>query len=99
MPDPIQPPAPPGRAALKAEPVGEVGAVSVRPAAPAAPLPLDYIDPEHQGDDRELLETFYGACRADGGTHHEIYLRGIKAVLAARPAASPAPEPGEVGES
>jgi len=55
-----------------------------RPAAPAA-LPPDYIDPEHQGDDRELLETFYGACNAEGGTADEIYLRGIRAVLAARP--------------
>ena len=70
------------------------------PAASPAPLPLDYIDPEHQGDDRELLETFYGACKAEGGTADEIYLRGIRAVLAARPAAPPAPEAkaGELGE-
>ena len=63
-----------------------------RPAAPAAPLPLDYIDPEHQGDDRELLETFYGACKAEGGTADEIHLRGIRAVLAARHAAPAAPD-------
>ena len=61
-------------------------------AAPAAPLPPDYIDHEHQGDDREMLETFYGACSAEGGTVDEITLRGIKAVLAARPAAPAAPE-------
>ena len=59
-------------------------------------LPLNYIDPEHQGDDRELLETFYGACNAEGGTADEIHLRGIRAVLATRPAAPPAPEVGRV---
>ena len=61
-------------------------------------LPLDYIDPEHQGEDLELLETFYRACAAEGGTADEIHLRGLRAVLAARPAALPAPEVGEVGE-
>ena len=67
-------------------------------AALAAPLPPDYIDHEHQGDDREMLETFYGACSAEGGTVDEITLRGIKAVLAARPAAPAAPEGGDVAE-
>jgi hypothetical protein len=47
-------------------------------------LPPDYIDPEHQGEDLELLETFYRACAAEGGTADEIHLRGIRAVLAAR---------------
>ncbi len=68
-----------------------------RPAVPVA-LPPNYIDPEHQGADRELLEAFYGACNAEGGTADEIHLRGIRAVLAARPAAPPAPVEGEVGE-
>jgi len=45
----------------------------------------------------ELLQTFYQACNAEGGTADEIYLRGIRAVLAARPTAPPAPEVGEVG--
>jgi hypothetical protein len=49
------------------------------------PLPPDYIDDEHQGGDRELLEVFYRACNAEGGTADEIHLRGIKAVLALRP--------------
>jgi hypothetical protein len=29
-----------------------------------------------------MLETFYLACRAEGGTADEIHLRGLKAVLA-----------------
>jgi hypothetical protein len=49
------------------------------------PLPPDYIDPEHQGEDRELLEVFYLATFSDGGTADEIALRGIRAVLAHRP--------------
>ena len=58
-----------------------------RPANPTTPppLPFDYIDPEHQGEDRELLEAFYRATNAEGGTADEIYLRGIRAVLALRP--------------
>ena len=79
------------------------------PTPPA--LPPNYIDPEHTGQDRELLETFYRAARADGGTADECILRGVKAVLATHPANPPAPEPlngylqdppapepGEVGE-
>jgi len=32
------------------------------------PLPTNYIDPEHQGeDDLELLQTFYQACQSEGG--------------------------------
>jgi hypothetical protein len=45
-------------------------------------LPPGYIDPEHKGQDRELLEVFYRACRSEGGTADEIHLRGLKAVLA-----------------
>jgi broad specificity phosphatase PhoE len=67
-----------------------------RPAAPPAPLPPGYIDPEHHGENLELLETFYGGCNAEGGTADEIHLRGIRAVLAARPAAPAAPETGEM---
>jgi hypothetical protein len=48
-----------------------------------------YIDPEHKGQDRELLEVFYRACRSEGGTADEIHLRGLKAVLAL---AQPEPE-------
>jgi hypothetical protein len=60
------------------------------PAAAPAPgenLATDYIDPEHTGQDRELLEVFYRACNSEGGTADEIHLRGIKAVLAALRAA------------
>ena len=49
------------------------------------PLPPGYIDAEHQGEDRKLLEAFYGATNAEGGTADEIHLRGIRAVLALRP--------------
>ena len=67
------------RTALNAEPEGEE-------------LPPDYIDREHTGQDRELLEVFYRACNAEGGTADEIHLRGLKAVLAARPVTPPTPE-------
>lgn len=73
-------------AALAAEPVGEG----------PPPLPSNYIDPEHQGEDMKVLQVFYRACNAEGGTADEIHLRGIRAVLAARPAAPPAPEVGQV---
>jgi hypothetical protein len=75
-----------------------LGAVLARWALPAAPPPLppSYIDPEHKGQDRELLQTFYRACQAEGGTADEIHLRGIRAVLAAHPAAPPAPEVWEL---
>lgn len=55
------------------------------------PLPANYIDPEHQGEDLELLQTFYRACQAEGGTADEIHLRGVRAVLAARPTIQPEP--------
>ena len=56
------------------------------PAVPAPPadgdaLPEGYIDPEHSGDDRALLETYYAACQAEGGTADDITLRGLRAVL------------------
>jgi GNAT superfamily N-acetyltransferase len=54
-------------------------------------LPPNYIDPEHQGQDRELLEAFYQACRSEGGTADEIHLRGIKAALATQQTALPVP--------
>ena len=65
-------------------------------AALATPPPLapNYIDPEHHGEDRELLQVFYAACNAEGGTADEIHLRGIRAVMAACPAlATPPPGP------
>jgi hypothetical protein len=63
--------------------IADAAIEAMRPTAPPA-LPPDYIDPEHQGEDLELLETFYRACAAEGGTADEIHLRGIRAVLAAR---------------
>ncbi len=47
----------------------------------SSPLPVDYIDPEHTGVAREVLEVFYAACRSEGGTADEIHLRGLEAVL------------------
>ena len=58
------------------------------------PLPSNYIDSEHTGQDLELLEIFYAACQAEGGTADEIHLRGIRAVLAATE-----PEPPAAGAS
>ena len=49
-----------------------------------------YIDPEHQGQDLEMLQAFYRACNAEGGTADEIHLRGIKAALATQQAAQSA---------
>jgi hypothetical protein len=68
-------------------------AVLARWGCPGAspPLPANYIDPEHQGEDLELLQTFYRACQAEGGTADEIHLKGIRAVLAARPTIQPEP--------
>ena len=67
----------------------------ITPTTPPA-LPPNYIDPEHTGQDRELLEVFYRACNAEGGSADEIHLRGLKAVLAAHPATPPAPDLGEM---
>ena len=52
-------------------------------------LPPNYIDPEHTGEDRKLLETFYVGLMFEGGTADEITLRGIRAVIAAHEAARP----------
>jgi hypothetical protein len=49
---------------------------------------------EHTGKDRKLLEAFYLACLAEGGTTDEITLRGIRAAIAAHEAARPQPVPG-----
>lgn len=46
-----------------------------------ANLPDNYIDSEHTGFARDLLETFYRACQSEGGTSDEINLRGLYAVL------------------
>ena len=64
------------------------------------PLPSGYIDPEHKGEDLALLETFYRACLAEGGTVNEIELRGIRAVLATHstPQPEPAPKPPSLKE-
>ena len=61
------------------------------------PEPSGYIDPEHKGEDLALLETFYRACNAEGGTADEIQLRGIRAVLATHSTPQP-PADGEVAE-
>ena len=55
-------------------------------------LPPGYIDPEHTGADRHLLQVFYRACQSEGGTADEINLRGIRAVLADAALAQPEPE-------
>jgi hypothetical protein len=57
-----------------------------------------YIDPEHQGQDLEMLQAFYLACGAEGGTADEIHLRGIKAALATQQAALPALKTGNLAE-
>ena len=61
-------------------------------------LPSGYIDPEHKGEDLALLETFYRACLAEGGTVDEITLRGIRAVLATHSTPQPEPAPVAVSE-
>jgi hypothetical protein len=66
-------------------------------ASQPQPLPSGYIDPEHKGEDLALLETFYRACNAEGGTADEIQLRGIRAVLATHSTPQP-PADGEVAE-
>ena len=40
------------------------------------------INPEHQGEDRQILHVFYDACMSEGGSADEIHLRGLRAVLA-----------------
>ena len=55
------------------------------PTRGTPPLSPGYIDAEHQGEDRKLLEVFYGAANAEGGTTDEQVLRGIRAVMALRP--------------
>lgn len=77
---------PPEHAALLPAPASTAGRAAdlLEQSTPPA-LPPDYIDPEHQGEDRKLLEAFYGATNAEGGTADEIHLRGIRAVLALRP--------------
>ena len=68
-----------------------------REAIPPAPEPVElppgYIDAEHTGRDREMLEAFYKACRSEGGTADEVNLRGLKDVLSrwGRPAIEPVP--------
>jgi hypothetical protein len=62
---------------------------------PYRALPSGYIDPEHKGEDLALLETFYRACLAEGGTVDEINLRGIRAVLATHTTPQP-PADGEL---
>ena len=47
--------------------------------------------------DEKLLQIFDAACLSEGGTTDEIHLRGLRAVLARRPAPEP-PAEGEVEE-
>jgi hypothetical protein len=67
--------------------------ITAQPAPPPG-----YIDPEHSGADRELLEVFYAACNSEGGTADEIHLRGIRAVLAAQPAPPAEEEVSELAQ-
>ena len=77
----------------KTEKLMNAMAATTAALATPPPLPPNYIDPEHHGEDRELLQVFYAACNAEGGTADEIHLRGIRAVMAARPAlATPPPK-------
>ena len=48
-------------------------------------LPPGYIDAEHQGGDRELLEAFQRAWWAESGSSDKCHMAGIRAVLALRP--------------
>ena len=54
-------------------------------AATPPPLLPDYIDAEHQGEDRELLEAFQRAWWAESGSSDKCHMAGIRAVLALRP--------------
>ena len=84
----------------KTEKLMDAMAATVAALATPPPLAPNYIDPEHHGEDRELLQVFYAACNAEGGTADEIHLRGIKAVMAAPAAlATPPPEPPTVMEA
>jgi hypothetical protein len=59
-------------------------ALATPPPEPPTELPVltpGYIDFEHTGQDREILDAFYRACNSEGGTADEIHLRGIRAVL------------------
>ena len=60
-------------------------APAAEPVATPPPLPPEYIDPEHQGEDRKLLEAFQRAWWADGGRCVDRDMRGIWAVMALRP--------------
>jgi hypothetical protein len=86
-------------AAVLAAAADQADAVNVPAKAEAAlaqpeptGLPPGYIDPEHTGADRHLLQVFYRACLSEGGTADEIHLRGIRAVLADAALAQPEPE-------
>lgn len=68
------------RAAIAAD--RDLTAALAKPADGPAALPANFIDPEHSGTNREMLEEFYAATFCEGGTDDEITLRGINAVLA-----------------
>jgi hypothetical protein len=58
--------------------------IAIYKPEPPTELPVltpGYIDFEHTGQDREILDAFYRACNSEGGTADEIHLRGIRAVL------------------
>jgi hypothetical protein len=44
-------------------------------------LQPDFIDANMQGQDREILATYYSASLSEGGTADEVILRGLRAVL------------------
>jgi hypothetical protein len=62
-------------------------------------IPANYIDDNITGPDRELLTAFYTATNSEGGTADEIYLRGIRAVLAQAATGVTVPTPVEDGQS
>jgi hypothetical protein len=70
----------------------ETRAALAQPVGDAKSFPSDYIDPEHTGADHHLLEVFYRACHAEGGTADEIHLRGLRAVLTDAALAQPVAE-------
>jgi hypothetical protein len=70
--------------AMEAKQLRKDRALTTPPPEPPMELPVlppGYIDFEHTGQDREILDAFYRACNSEGGTADEIHLRGIRAVL------------------
>ena len=67
-----------------AQPTATPALLQQQPTTPPA-LPSDCIDPEHQGEEWQLLEAFQRAWWAEGGSPDKSHMAGIRAVLALRP--------------